>query len=129
MSHRTHFPAIPGVLVVVGLLAGCHSSTVPVSDVAAARGLLNEVLEAWKHQRTPSDLRQMNPPVYVADELWTSPFRLNDFTIDGPGELHGTNVRLRVTLRGVTSRGKSATHQVRYLVTTTPARTIAREDR
>ena len=129
MTVRFNSPAIPGVLVMAGLLVGCQSSTVPVSDVAAARGLLSEVLEAWKDQRSPSDLRQMNPPIYVADELWTSPFQLNDFTIDGPGEVHGTNVRLRVTLRGVTPRGKSVTHQVKYLVSTAPARTIAREDR
>lgn len=69
------------------------------------------------------------PPVYVVEDLWTPSFQLLEYTIDSDGELYGSNVRLPVTLTGHGKNRETIRRQVKYLVTTTPALTVAREDR
>ena len=109
--------------------SGCQRSSVPASDADEALRLLNQTLEDWKAGKSVDDLRMSMPPVYVSDEMWQPSFKLTEFTILGPGETYGTNVRLRANLRGVGEKRKPVDTVVRYLVTTTPALTIAREDR
>jgi hypothetical protein len=107
------------------LLVGCNSAPrVPVSDLAAAQDLLEESLNAWKEGKSVEDLRNQTPPVYVAEDGWLRGNALTEFSIDGAGEMYGSNARFTVTLKNNT-RGSS---QVRYLVTTVPALTIAKED-
>ena len=110
-------------------LIGCGPPGVPVSDVDAARNLLDTSLQAWKAGRTVEQLRQEKPPIYVADDLWNQGVELTDYTIASDGELYGSNVRLQVKLNGLRKDGETIAQQVKYLVTTTPALTIAREDR
>ncbi len=124
--------SIAGVLATAPLLlliSGCQTSAVNVSDADKAYQLLNEVLDHWKAGRSVDDVRTSTPPIYVSDDMWQSSFELKEFTIVGPGEKYGTNVRLRAKLRCVGEKGKSVDTEVRYLVTTTPALTVAREDR
>ena len=109
---------------------GCSSSTaVPVSDIDSAKQLLNDSFMSWKSGRSVDDLRLADPPVYVAEDLWTSDFKLTEFSIDGDGEMYGTSVRLPVTLTGAGKNNAPVKRQFAYLVTTTPASTIARSDR
>jgi hypothetical protein len=125
-------PRCSGCLLALGItiLLGCGGRpTVAVSDPSAARRLLDETLQAWQSGKTVEELRQSNPPVYVAEDLWQQGRRLEDFAIDGAGEVFGTNIRLGVTLRTIDAKGKPANRHLTYLVTTTPANTIAREDR
>lgn len=110
------------------MLIGCGSPSVAVSDRDAAKALLGSTLEAWKTGKSVADMRQLTPPVYVAEDLWNGDFELHDFTIEGEGEMYGPNVRLNVTLTGSNRGGAVSTQQMQYLVTTTPARTIARTD-
>ncbi|TWU18884.1 hypothetical protein [Allorhodopirellula heiligendammensis] len=110
-------------------LAGCGGRSAPVSDPKAAVALLGSSLEAWKTGKSVADMRQLTPPVYVADELWSDGFELRDFVIEGDGEMYGPNVRLSVTLTGSSRGGAVGKKQFQYLVTTTPACTIARADR
>ncbi len=119
--------AIGGWLV---LSAGCVGQpAVAVSDPEAAVKLVDESFQAWKAGRSLDELRQQVPPVYVAEDLWRQGFLLTDYSIDGGGETFGTNVRVRVTVKGSGPRGESVSRRMNYLVTTTPALTIAREDR
>ena len=114
----------------IALLAGCTGQpAVTVSDPEAAVKLVDESFQVWKAGRSPDELRQRVPPVYVAEDLWRQGFQLTDYSIDGSGEMFGTNVRVRVTLKGNGLRGEPINRQMKYLVTTTPAMTIAREDR
>ena len=69
------------------------------------------------------------PPIYEADDLWNQGVELTDYTIASDGELYGSNVRLQVKLNGLRKDGETIAQQVKYLVTTTPALTISREDR
>jgi len=117
------------VLLFFTLVAGCGRTGPAISDVAAATELLQASFESWKSGGTVASLRQASPPVYVAEEMWDDGFVLSDFTIDGNGEMYGTNVRFSVTLNGKDKRGSTVSRQLKYLVTTTPALTIARADR
>jgi hypothetical protein len=116
-------------IAVIALIVGCQTYPAPVSDLAAGKQLLQSALSEWKSGTTWEQMKQRTPPVYVAEELWMDDFKLSDFVIDGEGELYGSNVRLRATLTGVDKSGRKAEHRLTYLVTTTPALTIARDDR
>ena len=109
--------------------AGCGRPAPAVSNVEAAIELLKTSFESWKSGGTVASLREATPPVYVAEEMWDNGFRLTSFSIDDDGELYGTNVRLLVTLTGTDKGGLAVSRQLKYLVTTTPALTIARADR
>lgn len=113
----------------VAVISGCHTYPAPVSDKASGKQLLEAALSDWKAGITLQQMKQRTPPVYVAEELWMNGFKLNDFVIDDEGELYGSNVRLRATLTGVDKSGRTLEKQFTYLVTTTPALTIARDDR
>jgi hypothetical protein len=67
--------------------------------------------------------------VYVAEELWLSGSQLTDYQLTSPGEVFGSNIRFKVKLKCSDSKGGTTDRQLKYLVTTTPACTIAREDR
>jgi hypothetical protein len=109
---------------------GCgRGVAAPQSDTEAATALIDRSLRQWKEGRTVAELRGETPPIYVSDELWLNGAKLVDFSIDQEGELFGTNVRFHVTVSVADPKGKESKQAVKYLVTTTPAMTIAREDR
>lgn len=129
---RHPFPlkaAMFAAMLLLPFASGCTTDRVPASDPELARELLSQVLANWKAGRSVDELRESTPPIFVSDDLWQPSFELQEFTILGPGERYGTNVRLRAKLRGVGEKNKSVETEVRYLVTTVPAITIAREDR
>jgi hypothetical protein len=109
--------------------SGCQRTPVlKVSDADAATQVITDTFQQWQSGRTVDDLRNAQPPVYVADDLWVRGYQLKDFSVEQPAETHGTNIRLRMKLWLVDLKGKESTHSINYLVTTTPAVTIARED-
>ncbi len=108
---------------------GCdRASAVKASDANAATQVITDTFKQWQAGSTIDDLRDARPPVYVADDYWFRGYQLNAFSVEKPAETHGTNIRLRMKLRLVDTKGKESTHSINYLVTTTPAVTIARED-
>ena len=108
---------------------GCRPAAPPATSVESATRLLQSTLEAWITGATVAQMRDQQPPVYVADELWLQGMRLKHFNIDGAGQPFGTNVRFHVTLEGSDAQGRKVERRVKYLVATTPAQSIAREDR
>ena len=121
---------VGGLFLVASLTAGCAKQALPVSDVEQATALIKQTFDDWKAGASLADQRDKSPPVYVAEELWLNGASLEEYELDGPGEVIGTNVRFHVTLECAGDRGKaSKDRQLKYLVTTTPACTIAREDR
>lgn len=120
---------LPLAILLVAFLAGCSGGRVAKSDVAAAKALLQRSLEDWKSGRSAQELADGDPPVYVAEDWWQAGFELKDFRIEGDGQLSGTNVRLVVALEGVHPKLGIKKASQAYLVTTTPALTISREDR
>ena len=111
------------------LLTGCGAKVLPVSDVDRATLLMNETLSEWQAGASLDEQRAKNPPVYVAEELWLNGTKLDKFEIAEPGELFGTNVRFGVKLSCIEKSGDKRSREVKYVVTTSPALTIAREDR
>jgi hypothetical protein len=111
-------------------LAGCQKiSSVPVSDMDQAHTVLTQALQSWKDGKSVEELRASSPPIYIADEKWNTSNQLAEFKIELPGEMYSTNVRFRVTLNVTGKDGQQREENVRYLVTTTPALTISKEDR
>jgi hypothetical protein len=107
----------------------CRSPGPEDSNVEQATELLQDTLDKWKAGASLDSLRDTDPPVYVAEELWHAGTRLNDYRLLGQGEQFGTNIRFQVQLFPASNGRAGKERIVHYLVTTTPARTIAREDR
>jgi len=126
-------PTAPFTGFLVGLLIfnmGCSPrNTADKSDIQLAADVLQKSLQKWKDGANIAHLRSQNPPVFVSEELWLSGHSLDSFTIDLPGEMFGTNVRFTVTTITLSPKSKPIQRKLKYLVTTTPAFTIAREDR
>lgn len=118
------------VFVLLSLaILGCGGPAVPASDVAGATELLKRSLDDWKAGKTTDDLAGGKPPVFVAEDLWQKGYMLDSYGITEPGQMLGTNVRLVVDIEAShPTLGKRKQSQA-YLVTTTPALTISREDR
>lgn len=109
--------------------SGCQrTAVVQASDANAATQVITDAFQKWQTGSTVDDLRNAQPPVYVADDSWFRGYQLKDFSVEKPAETHGTNIRLRMKLRLVDLKGTESTQSINYLVTTTPAVTIARED-
>ncbi len=108
---------------------GCTARSTPVSDVDQATALITRTFDEWKNGATLVAQREKSPPVYVAEELWLNGTKLSDYKLTEPGEVFGTNIRFRVTLNCADKSGATKSRDLKYLVTTTPACTIAREDR
>lgn len=109
-------------------LVGCQFSTVAESDPLAARKILQSALQEWSAGRTTADLRSASPPVYVAEDLWESGNSLVEFSLDANDQMIGGNVCIDVSLKTKSPSGQIQNKKLRYLVTTTPAHTIARLD-
>ena len=118
----------PALLVLL-LAIGCGPPQASPSDPELAKALLEETLDAWKQGATIAEIREQTPPVYVAEDIWLSGSKLQDYQLVDEGERFGTNIRFHVKLKVAGSRGAAKQRNVSYLVTTTPALTIAREDR
>lgn len=110
-------------------LSGCSQPQVPVSDLAQARKVAEQVLEAWKSGSTMDDLKKLSPPIIVYDDLWRKQAKLSSYKIQGEGALHGSNARFQIQLTFSDTDGKTAEKSFAYLVTTTPAITFFREER
>lgn len=124
------FAAQTAALCLLGVaLVGCGPRTVPASDVEQATALITQTLNEWKTGATVDAQRVKSPPIYVAEDLWQNGAELRDYKLTGPGQVFGTNVRFQVTLQCTDSAGTTKDRNVKYLVTTTPQQTIAREDR
>lgn len=120
-----------GVLCLMAcFVAGCAKQAPQVSDVEQATVLIKQTFDDWKAGASLAAQRDKSPPVYVAEELWLNAAKLKKYELNGPGEVFGTNIRFHVTLECAGNGGKESNdRQFKYLVTTTPACTIAREDR
>jgi len=109
---------------------GCsHRNTVANSDIQLAAEVLHKSFQQWKDGASIAHLQSQKPPVFISEDLWFSGHSLENFTVDLPGEMFGTNVRFTVTTVTLGPKGKPVQRTLKYLVTTTPAFTIAREDR
>ena len=110
-------------------LGGCGASAPDATDVESATTLMESTLAAWQSGATVAELRERSPAVYVSDESWLQGFQLDEYKIEGAGEPLGTNVRFQVTLKGSNAGGRKVERKVKYLVATTPAQSVARDDR
>lgn len=116
------------ILLMAMLPIGCGLKEVPVSDVSQAEVLMREVLVEWKSGNHVEALREQSPPIFVSDESWNGEQQLEEFELLGDGRRVGTNVQFRVRMKCVGAHGRKSERIVEYIVTTQPARTIARVD-
>ncbi len=110
------------------MLAGCSPTKAPMSDAAKAKELLQKMLGEWQSGTKLGEIRKLSPPVYVTEDLWRNGAKLDEFSLADDSEVLGSNIRIQVKLKCSSTNGKVDEKSVRYLVTTQPALTIAREE-
>lgn len=113
----------------LSIVIGCSTSSIPMSNSEEAKQLVATTLNQWSEGKNWSDLTRLDPPVYMAEDIWRKGWQLREYKIDDTAEMVGTNVRVTVNLRCDDKQGKSKTMSVRYFVTTLPALTITREEK
>ena len=110
------------------LLVGCSPTTAPMSDAAKAKELLQKMLGEWQSGTKLGEIKKLSPPVYITEDLWRNGAILDEFSLADDSEVLGSNIRIQVKLKCSSKNGKVVERSVRYLVTTQPALTIAREE-
>ena len=117
-----------GIVLALSFQIGCRPVGAPMSDASQAKTLMQKTMEQWRSGGSLDELRKQSPPVYVTEDLWRNGALLNDYSISEESERLGSNIRLRVNLRYTNKSGKAIEKSFRYIVTTQPSLTIAREE-
>lgn len=115
--------------IVLTSLMGCAESKVPVSDLAQAKKVAEQVLEAWKSGSTMEEMKNGSPSIIVSEDLWRQKASLKSYKIIDEGSMLGPNARFEIQLTYEDSKGKNTEKTLTYLVTTAPAITFFREER
>lgn len=124
----TVFRSIVFWSMILFCFAGCRQAPPPKSDRGEARTILEKALSAWSAGESAAKMRAADPPIYTAEELWESGRELVEYSILDEGQFVGSNVCFQVSLKVKSENGQTQTKTMKYLVTSTPAQTIARLD-
>ena len=120
--------ALGFAFALIGSGCGNGGTVAKEADPSVARETLKASLEAWKTGEAPKVLAQRTPSIRVADEDWLAGARLQDFRIDDPGRIIGTNLTCKVVLYLKDKRGRSIKKTVLYGIGTDPELTVVRYD-
>jgi hypothetical protein len=110
------------------LLVGCTEPQVPLSDMAEAKRVAEQVLDAWKSGSVMDEMKALTPPIIVSEDLWRKKVALVAYSFNGEGSMLGPNVRFEILLKYKNESGQNEEKVIAYLVTTTPVITFFRED-
>lgn len=119
-------------VVVAALLsaAGCGSTSARnlKLDKELAHVSLEACLKAWKERESIESLRQRSPPIICSDSDWAAGGTLQSFKFVGTETDDGANLHSTVELALLDKYGRDVRHAARYVVSTSPQITVARED-
>ncbi|MEX2026809.1 MAG: hypothetical protein WEH44_05900 [Pirellulaceae bacterium] len=113
------------------LLSGCGQRNVampPPADAKLAQQALEKALAQWQAGQTAEMLAMAEPKTYVNDYEWRDGRKLKQFTVAGPAEEVGLQVRVPVALELEHPSGQVVRSEVSYSISTTPVVSIVRDD-
>jgi hypothetical protein len=117
-------PFMTCVILLTGSLVGCGPGTSKLTvDKGLARESLAAFLDCWKEGKPVESLESREPPIIGRDTDWEAGGKLAGYTIGEEREI-GSNSHIDVTIE-VAGR---PVQQVTYMVSTTPAITVFREE-
>jgi hypothetical protein len=117
------------LVLTVLLAAGCGAPSLQEpAEPTQAREALRIVLDAWQRGDTLDAVRSTAPAVQVNERDWTAGCRLARYQIVSDGARAGTDLRFRVVLTLRQSNGKTIRKNTTYMVGTSPALTVHRDD-
>ena len=112
-------------------LAGCGEGRGPGAkdfkvDASVAKQSLTAALDAWKAGEKAASLQQRQPPIVAIDTTWNGGAKLLDYKIlsDKDGS---ANMYYQVEL-SIDQEGQPSTQTASYVVSTSPAITVSRDD-
>jgi hypothetical protein len=123
MNHVTRTLALAGLLA-----AGCGPGLQTPAGPDQARDALRTALDAWQRGDRPDALRAASPAVHVRDPDWAAGRRLTQYQIAGDGGRSGVDLRYTVRLTLTGPKGKAVQKDTAYVVGTSPALTVVRND-
>lgn len=123
LHRRLPFTACAlAALLVVG---GCRGSAAPPPDASAARQALLTALDAWAAGKSPDDLRNQQPPLFVSDPDWEAGRALRTYELSDQESFDGQTLRTAANLSFVGDRRRKSLG-AKYTVGTTPVLTVVR---
>lgn len=114
--------------ILATLAAGCnHGPQIDPLDAGRARDVLKTALDSWKKGDAVTALQAGSPPIYVIDPDWEAGAKLVNYQILGDGEEKDAQLfaKVRLTLRN--PGGTDVTHEVTFMVSTSPNVTVSRK--
>ncbi|MFO0876030.1 MAG: hypothetical protein U0840_01550 [Gemmataceae bacterium] len=116
------------ILLGAVLAAGCGGGTAPgAADPTAAKAALQQALDAWQRGDPPERLLEGRPSIRVLDREWTQGHRLLRYEI-GSQTPFAADQRFQVVLTLQVANRPAVKKKAVYLVGTSPAITVAREE-
>jgi hypothetical protein len=107
MSTSNPSKATALILFMLGVCPGCGGRASGPVDEVAARGVLNQALDAWAAGKRADDMRTQAPEVIVVDQQWTDGARLVNYEILRSGSFDGKTLRAPVNLTVVEPRART----------------------
>jgi hypothetical protein len=119
--------ACASILLCLPLTAGCgHNARSLKLDKETARQSLSAFLDCWKSGGEPGALQSRSPAIIGRDTDWDNGKKLVQFTLGAETD-DGTNMHITTELV-LASGGRQATKAVEYIVGTSPAITVFRNE-
>lgn len=126
MNLTLRLPAL--LIAILGLGAGCRSSSPSPAEPAQARETLQVVLTAWQNGDAVESLTKRTPSITANDPLWQDGARLLRYEIAAESKPSGYDLQFRVALWLQGASGKETQKNVVYTVSTNPALVVLREN-
>jgi hypothetical protein len=128
INRRFALFVLAGVVLAGAAGPGCSfgPQNAPVK-APLARETLRKALDSWKQGDKAEALQKASPPVYVIDPEWQGGAVLKDYQVIGEGEEKDAHLFCQVKLTVRSSRGREATTQATYVISTAPNLTVSRK--
>jgi hypothetical protein len=121
-TTRVRFPTAPGLGLLLAVLAGCSSGSLPPkASPDQARAALTRALDAWRKGESIDDLTRGDPAVYFNEPRCKSDVKLLAYQVDDAHEYYGQTVRIAVALTFQFPDGTTKERKASYLIDTSPA--------
>jgi hypothetical protein len=124
-KHALSSAALAVAVTVVAAACGCEQTARDLAlDEQQARDACTTVLDAWKADRRPEELK---PDVIASDYDWKSGRKLVAYEFLPEETSDGTNLNIPVKLTLKDAQGKESTARATYTVGTSPVVTVIRD--
>ena len=113
-------------LFCLAFLMGCSDKVGAPVNMNVAQKVLASAMESWEDGKTPKDLLNGSPSIFVQEAEWNEDTKLLDYEITSDDQPAGPNLIATVKLKIGSADGTVTEKTATYVVGTSPSLTIYR---